>query len=71
MCMSVSYISGNALIINGMATVIVSTLECGATYTIIAGGTLNGNLVGPRSSYETISKPCLPQGRNKDDEGNY
>ena len=33
-----------------MATVTVKELECGVTYTIVAGGTLNGELVGPRSS---------------------
>ena len=41
-------ISVNALIIDGMATVIVNGLECGVSYTILAGGTLNGDLVGPR-----------------------
>ena len=69
--MAVLYISGNASIINGMATVIVNGLECGVTYTIIAGGTLNGNLVGPRSSYGIVNKTCLAQGRNEDDKGNY
>ena len=39
--------SGNALITNGLATVIINGLQCGVTYTIIAGGTLNGDLVGP------------------------
>ena len=37
-----------------MATVPVNRLKCGVTYTIIAGGTLNGNLVGPRSLHGTI-----------------
>ena len=42
-----------------MATVTVNALKCEATYTIIAGGTLNGDLVGPRSSLGTItSGPC-------------
>ena len=53
------HMSGNAPIINGTATVTVNGLECGVTYTIIAGGTLNGDLVGPRSSYESITTgPC-------------
>ena len=38
-----------------MATVNITGLECGVTYTIIAGGTLNGSLVGPRSSHGNIS----------------
>ena len=69
--MSVLCISGNASITNGIATVIVNGLECGVTYTIIAGGTLNGNLVGPKSSYGILNKTCLAQGRLEDDEGNY
>ena len=69
--MSVLYISGNASITNGMATVIINGLECGVTYTIIAGGTLNGNLVGPRSLYGIVNKTCLAQEKNEDDEGNY
>ena len=53
------YISGTAPIINGTATVTVSGLECGVTYTITAGGTLNEDLVGPRSSHGTITAgPC-------------
>ena len=38
---------------------IIDGLECEVTYTIIAGETLNGALVGPRSSHGTItSGPC-------------
>ena len=51
-----------APITNGMATVAVNGLECGVTYTIIAGGTLNGDLVGPRSYVGTFSDTC-PGGR--------
>ena len=44
---------------NGIATVTVDGLQCEVTYDIIAGGTLNGALVGPRSSHGTItSGPC-------------
>ena len=43
------YISGASPITNGTATVAVDGLECGVTYTVIAGGTFNGDLVGPRS----------------------
>ena len=51
--------SGNASIINRMATVTIDGLACGVTYTIIAGGTLDGDLVGPRSSHGTITAgPC-------------
>ena len=38
--------SGVATIINGMAIVTLNGLACGVTYTITAGGTLNGQLVG-------------------------
>jgi len=52
-------ILGTADIINGMSTVIVNNLVCEVTYTIIAGGLLAGDLVGPRSSRGTIiSGPC-------------
>ena len=46
---------------NGMATVTIDGLPCEVTYDIMAGGTLNGTLVGPRSSHGTIiSGPCPP-----------
>ena len=42
-----------------MAIVTVYGLKCGTNYTIIAGGTLNGDLVGPRSSRGNITtNPC-------------
>ena len=44
-----------------MATVTVVGLECEVTYDIIAGGILNGVLVGPGSSNETISAGPCPQ----------
>ena len=51
--------SGSAPITNGTATVTVNGLECGVTYTIIARGTLDGDLVGPRSSHGNITTgPC-------------
>ena len=52
--------SETAAVTNGMATVKIDGLACGITYTIIAGGTLNGDLVGPRSSYGTTTGPCPP-----------
>ena len=51
-------ISGSAPVGNGVATVTLNGLECGVTYTIIAGGTLNGTLVGPKSSNSTITLSC-------------
>ena len=51
---------GTAPIINGMATVAINGLECEVTYTIIAGGTFNGDLVGPRSSYGTVTAGQCP-----------
>ena len=51
--------SGTAPIINAMATMSITELECGVNYTIIAEGTLNGDLVGPRSSHGTVAtNPC-------------
>ena len=53
--------SGTAPITNGMATVTVNGLECEVIYTTTAGGTLDGQLVGPRSSHGTITAgPCPP-----------
>ena len=58
--------SGTAPIINRMAIVIVNGLQCGVTYTIIAGGTLNGDLVGPRSSHGNITTgPCPVTSKNQ------
>ena len=51
--------TGIALITNRMATVQVNGLDCGTNYTITAGGTLNGDLVGLRSSHgSTTTNPC-------------
>ena len=51
-----------APITNAMATVTLNGLACGVTYTITAGGTLNGQLVGPRSPHGTITAgPCPPK----------
>ena len=46
-------------ITNGMAVVTIDGLECEVTYDIIAGGKLNGALVGPKSSHRNITAgPC-------------
>ena len=65
--------SGNALITNGMATVTINGLECGVTYTIIAGGTLDGDFTGPESSQGNIMETCVSSARggNEDNRGNY
>ena len=63
---------GNALITDETATVTVTGLKCGVNYTIIAGGTSNGELVGPRSSHGTIVMPTCPvdgEGISGSDEG--
>ena len=56
------YNLGSAPITNGMATVTINGLECGVTYTIIAGGTLNETLIGPRSTHGNIFQCCLEEG---------
>ena len=54
--------TGMAEITEGMNTVTVTIngLECEVTYTITAEGTLNGALVGPRSSHGTITSGSCP-----------
>ena len=52
--------SGTATVINETATVNLTGLACGVTYTITAGGTLNGDLVGLRSFHGTTVGPCPP-----------
>ena len=39
----------------------VNGLMCEAEYTITAGGTLHGNLIGPRSSYGNITTGLCPE----------
>jgi len=52
-------IIGIGIISNDMATVRVANLQCEVAYYITAGGTFNGDLVGPRSSLGTITAgPC-------------
>ena len=67
---NIAYLLGNASITNGMATVTVNGLECGVTYTIIAGGRYdNLSFVGPRSSYENMTTSlCVGE---RDDAGTY
>ena len=42
-----------------MATVAISALQCGVTYSLIAEGMSNGTFVGPASSHGNITTgPC-------------
>ena len=52
--------SGIAPIINGVATITINGLVCEEEYMITASGTLNGQLVGPKSSHGIISGYCPP-----------
>ena len=53
------FITGTGPTTNRVATVTVDGLECGVTYNITAGGTLDGELVGLRSSHGNINTgPC-------------
>ena len=69
--LSLHIISVSATITNEMATVTVDGLECGVIYTIIAGGTRNGDLVGPRSSHGIIKQSCPPDSDSDSNSGNY
>ena len=60
LCICIYTHTGMAVVTNGMATVTIDGLECEVTYTIIAEGTLNGALVGPRSSHGTITSDSCP-----------
>lgn len=54
-------ISGYAPRATGLiTTVAISDLQCEVTYTIMAEGTLNGAVVGLRSSHGNITGPCPP-----------
>ena len=53
--------SGSAAVTNGIATVTIDSLACEVEYAIIAGGTLDGDLVGPRLSHGTITVGHCPQ----------
>ena len=64
LCISVS-----APVTNRTATVILNGLDCDVSYNITAGGTLNGDLVGPRSSYENIYQSCLRTQENRAADG--
>ena len=48
-------ILGDAEVINKRALVTVNGLECGVMYTVVAGGTLNGDMIGPRRLVANIN----------------
>ena len=54
-------LSGNASVNpnSEMATVTINGLACGVTYTIVAGGTLNGDLMGLRLFRDYTVGPCI------------
>lgn len=53
------HILGNGSITNGMATVAISDLQCGVTYSLITEGMSNGMLLEPASSHGNITTgPC-------------
>ena len=55
-----------------MATVTINGLECGVTYDIKAGGTINGEFVGPVSPHGYINDSCSSSTQGSDgDGGNY
>ena len=54
-----------------MATVTIIGLNCGVTYTIIAGGTNNGDLVGPISVHDNVTQFCLSSAPREEDGGNH
>ena len=52
-------ILGSGSVTNLMATVAISDLQCGVTYSLIAEGMSNGKFVGPASSHGNITTgPC-------------
>ena len=52
-------ILGNGSVTDGIATVAISDLQCGATYSLIAEGMSNGTFLGPASSHGNITTgPC-------------
>ena len=51
---------GTAPVGNETAGVIVDGLQCEVTYNITAGGILNGDLIGSRSSHGNITAGLCP-----------
>ena len=52
-------ILGNSSVTNGIATVAISDLQCGVTYSLIAEGMSNKTFLGPALSHGNITAgPC-------------
>ena len=57
-------LSGSAPVTNGMATVTIYELKCNTRYSIVAGGTLEGGLLGPKSAHGNITtSSCVGKNR--------
>ena len=54
------WILGTASVANGIAMVEINGLECEVTYSIIAGGTINENLIGPKSFVGNVTAGLCP-----------
>ena len=53
------YSDGSAAVIDGNATIIIPSLNCSETYQVIAGGTVDGMLEGPRSLIGIFTDDCM------------
>ena len=52
------YSDGSAAVINGNATIIIPSLNCSEAYQVIAGGTRDGILEGPRLLTGIFTDDC-------------
>ena len=53
------YSDGSAAVIDGNATIIIPSLNCSEAYQVIAGGTVDGMLEGPRSLTGIFTDDCM------------
>ena len=53
------YSDGSAAVIDGNATIIIPSLNCSEAYQVIAGGTVDGMLEGPRSLIGIFTDDCM------------
>ena len=61
LCMYYVCITGTGATSSRVATVTVNGLMCEVEYTITAGGTLNGQLVGPRIFLGNVTTGSCPE----------
>ena len=54
------WILGTASVANGIAMVEINELECEITYSIIAGGTINESLIGPKLLVGNVTAGLCP-----------